>query len=204
LVEPPPVFEIIVETVPPSNEETVSEEPVYVEEVTPVEPAPVEEVAQIEPKPTPEPVEEVVATAPEPEPAVEEVKPEDTVQQEETTSADIESADNQSEGYPIIVKVSHYNPSLGGPNCARFVNGECLSKMSNGERWQDYWGQYNTIACPFELPFGTVIRLDGNDFTCRDRGGAIVVTYEGYYWIDILAERVPYSYGELREAYIVP
>jgi hypothetical protein len=204
LVEPPPVFEIIVETVPPSNEETVSEEPAHVEEVTPVESPPVEEVVQVEPEPTPEPVEEVAATAPEPEPAVEEVKPEDTVQQEETASADIESADNQPEGYPIIVKISHYNPSLGGPNCASFVNGECLSKMSDGERWQDYWGQYNTIACPFELPFGTVIRLDGNDFTCRDRGGAIVITGEGYYWIDILAERVPYFYGELKEAYIVP
>jgi len=92
---------------------------------------------------------------------------------------------------------------LGGPNCANFQNGECISKMSNGERWQDYWGENNTIACPFELPFGTVIELDDNDYTCRDRGGKIVITWEGYYWIDILAERVPYKYGELREAYII-
>lgn len=189
-----PTFEIIVEIIPPSNEEIVSEETTTVEEVVQI---------QEQPEPTPEPVEEVVATVPEPEPVVEEVKPEDTTKQEEIASVDIESTDSEVEGYPIIVKVSHYNPSLGGPNCASFVNGECMSKMSSGERWQNYWGAYDTIACPFELPFGTVISLDGNEFTCRDRGGAIVVTPEGYYWIDILAERVPYSYGELREAYIV-
>lgn len=104
----------------------------------------------------------------------------------------------------ITVKVSHYNPGLGGPNCARFVNGECLSKMSNGERWQDYIGENNTIACPFELEFGSRIVLDRVTYTCRDRGGAIIITPEGYYWIDILAERVPYKYGEERTAYLLP
>jgi hypothetical protein len=196
---------------------TVTIESAPVEEVIAIEPEPVQEIVSIEHAPTqevvveeykstdesiveePQPTEEIVAVEPEPtkEVAVE-------VTSEETISGDIESTDSNQEGTLIYVLVSHYNPGLGGVNCARFANGECLSKMSNGERWQDYWGEYNTIACPFELPFGTVIRLDGNDFTCRDRGGAIVITYEGYYWIDILAERVPYSYGELREAYIIP
>lgn len=194
------------------SEETVSEETAPVEEIAQVEQPveevvqeeiePVEETTQAEPELAPEPVEEIVTTEPVPELAVEVTKSEDTTE-EEITSADMESTDSGESGYPIIVKVSHYNPSLGGPNCASFVNGECISKMSNGERWQDYWGEYNTIACPFELNFGTVISLDGNEFTCRDRGGAIVVTYEGYYWIDILAESVPYAYGELREAYII-
>jgi hypothetical protein len=112
--------------------------------------------------------------------------------------------DTQIEGIPVIVKISHYNPNLGGVNCAAWYDGGCMSKMSDGEHWQDYWGEYNTIACPFELAFGTVILLDGNEFTCRDRGGAIVITYEGYYWIDILAETVPYKYGELRDAYLIP
>lgn len=75
--------------------------------------------------------------------------------------------------------------------------------MSNGERWQDYWGTNDTIACPGELPFGTRILLDGNTYTCRDRGGAIVVTEAGEYWIDILSERVPYTYGEVRVAVIL-
>ena len=110
--------------------------------------------------------------------------------------------DTTPHGTLIVVKISHYNPSLGGPNCARFVNGECLSKMSNGERWQDYMGNNDTIACPVELPFGTKINFGGDVFTCRDRGGGIVITSEGYYWIEILAESVPYKYGELREAWI--
>lgn len=103
---------------------------------------------------------------------------------------------------PIVVKISHYNPGLGGPNCARFVNGECVSKMSNGEHWEDYIEDERTIACPMEVPFGSNIYLDYVEYTCRDRGGAIVITPEGYYWIDILAERVPYYYGELRDAYL--
>jgi hypothetical protein len=184
----------------------VAIEPEPIQEVASIEPAPIQEIVVEESKPTeeviveePQPTEEIVAVVPEPtkEVAVE-------ITKEETISGDIESTDSNQEGTSIYVLVSHYNPSLGGVNCASFVNGECISKMSNGEHWQDYWGEYNTIACPFELPFGTVIRLDENNFTCRDRGGAIVITYEGYYWIDILAERVPYSYGELREAYIVP
>lgn len=75
--------------------------------------------------------------------------------------------------------------------------------MANGESWKIYWGKENTIACPKELPFGTNIMLDGIVYTCRDRGGAIVITNNGEYWIDILAERVPYVYGEVRTAYIL-
>jgi hypothetical protein len=194
---------VTIESAP--TEEVVAIEPEPVQEIESIEPAPAQEIV-VENSPTEEikveesqPTEEIAAVEPEPtkEVAIE-------ISKEETISGDIESTDSNQEGTLIYVLVSHYNPGLGGVNCARFSNGECLSKMSNGERWQDYWGEYNTIACPFELPFGTVIRLDGNDFTCRDRGGAIVITYEGYYWIDILAERVPYSYGELREAYIIP
>lgn len=102
-----------------------------------------------------------------------------------------------------MVKISHYDPSLGGTNCAWFHNGDCLSNMANGESWKLYYGNNNTIACPIELPFGTRIMLDENIYTCRDRGGAIIVTQEGHYWIDILAEKVPYYYGEVRTAYIL-
>lgn len=121
----------------------------------------------------------------------------------EPTKKPNKESNKEEKGTSIIVKISHYNPNLGGTNCARFIGGECLSKLSNGERWQDYWNENNTIACPFELPFGTKIMLDGNEYICRDRGGGIYITPEGYYWIDILAETVSYSYGELREAYII-
>ena len=94
-----------------------------------------------------------------------------------------------------------YNPSLLGVNCAVVSGGECISKMSNGERWQD-WIDRNVIACPLELTFGTQIELDGVIYTCKDRGGAIV--YDGYaYWIDILATSIPYKYGDVREALLL-
>jgi len=103
----------------------------------------------------------------------------------------------------ILVKISHYDPSLGGTNCAWFADGVCLSNMANGENWTLYYGNNDTIACPQELEFGTQILLDGNVYTCRDRGGAIVVTESGEYWIDILAPSVPYWYGEIKQAYIL-
>lgn len=103
----------------------------------------------------------------------------------------------------ILVKISHYDPSLGGTNCALFYNGDCISNMANGETWKDYYGKNNTIACPAELAFGTRILLDGNIYTCRDRGGAIVVTVNGEHWIDILANNVPYLYGEVKTAHII-
>ena len=100
------------------------------------------------------------------------------------------------------MKISHYSPSLGGVNCATWQDGGCVSKMSNGERWQDYYEEGRTVACPMSVPFGSKVYLDNTEYTCRDRGGAIVITYEGYYWIDILEKHASYKYGELREAWL--
>jgi len=75
--------------------------------------------------------------------------------------------------------------------------------MANGEPWEKYWGLNNTIACPKELDFGTQIELDDNIYTCRDRGGMIVITDNNEYWIDILSPTVPYPYGMVKEAYIL-
>lgn len=92
---------------------------------------------------------------------------------------------------------------MGGVNCAAYYNGDCQSYLANEEDWRRYYNSYDTIACPPELPFGTKILLDNNEFTCRDRGGAITITPEGYYWIDILSPSVPYYYGEVKEAIII-
>lgn len=75
--------------------------------------------------------------------------------------------------------------------------------MANGEPWYKYYGQNNTIACPSQFPFGTRILLDGVEYTCRDRGGAIVTNAKGEHWLDILGPSVPYYYGEVRTAYIL-
>jgi len=141
-------------------------------------------------------------TVTETEPIVEESTDENTnISVDESINEDT-AIHIPSGAIPITVKVSHYNPALGGPNCARFVNGECVSKLSGGGRWQDYIEEEQTIACPMQVPFGSIVYLDNIAYTCRDRGGAIIITWEGYYWIDILADRVPYKYGELREAHL--
>ena len=66
------------------------------------------------------------------------------------------------------VRYSHYWPPWGGPNCARFVNGKCLSRTASGAPWEE-WVEKG-CACPKELPFGTVFRIDGREWTCVDRG----------------------------------
>jgi len=98
------------------------------------------------------------------------------------------------EGEPILLKISHYNPALGGVNCLTFVDGECISKMASGEEWQEWIDK--AIACPRELPFGTKIVVGKEEWICKDRGGAIVVD-NGAYWIDQLTETPRYPFGEL-------
>ena len=79
----------------------------------------------------------------------------------------------------VSVKMSWYNPALGGPNCLTFVNGECISRMASGERWQDWLGR--AAACPPSWPFWTQIRLPGGEeFFCLDRGGAILHGADGF------------------------
>ncbi|KKL00950.1 hypothetical protein LCGC14_2627750, partial [marine sediment metagenome] len=94
----------------------------------------------------------------------------------------------------IVLKVSHYNPDLGGVNCANFQDGECVSKMANGERWQDNIGL--AIACPKELEFGTKIKIDDRVWECKDVGGKITKDGE-IYWIDMLTPYPLYNYGEI-------
>ena len=103
-----------------------------------------------------------------------------------------------SGGEKILVKVSHYNPNLGGLNCLTFINGNCISNMANGENWRS-WLNKGAIACPVELGFETRIVINGKDYYCKDRGGSIV--YNGReFWIDILEENPSYSFGAVVEA----
>lgn len=123
------------------------------------------------------------------------------MQAENVSGDDSDTESGDLEGIPILVKISHYNPSLGGINCYYFYNGVCYSNMANGESWVN-WINKGVIACPSELAFESKILLDGIIYTCKDRGGAIV--YDGSaYWIDILAESVPYSYGEVKSAILL-
>lgn len=71
--------------------------------------------------------------------------------------------------------------------------------MANGQRWQDWVGK--AIACPPEFPFETIVMIDGKEWICKDRGGAIV--YDGNaFWIDQLLENPQYAFGEMVEAIV--
>ena len=100
-----------------------------------------------------------------------------------------------------MVKVSYYNPALGGTNCSNFVEGVCISNMASGYPWQDYM-EY-AIACPSELPFGTKIIVENQrEWICMDRGGAIVVE-DGVYWIDQLTANPEYIFGSVVQAKMI-
>ena len=94
----------------------------------------------------------------------------------------------------ITLKTSHYWPELGGVNCGNFVDGVCISKMANGEKWQDWVGV--AIGCPKELKFGTRIEIGLREWICMDRGSKIVKNGD-VYWVDMLTPYALFDYGEL-------
>ncbi len=94
----------------------------------------------------------------------------------------------------VLVRLSHYWPPLGGTNCSRWRAGQCVSRMASGAAWQDWIGR--AAACPGAWPFGTLIVLPGGEqFTCMDRGGAIVFGMDGIPWVDLLVEVPPVPFG---------
>ena len=97
-------------------------------------------------------------------------------------------------GELVTIRYSRYDPALGGVNCARFVNGVCISNMASGEPWAP-WMEL-ACACPPEWAFGTVVVLDGQRWECQDRGGKIKFV-DGVPWVDFLTRTPQYSYGEL-------
>jgi hypothetical protein len=108
-----------------------------------------------------------------------------------------------SQGTPVKVSMSWYNPALLGVNCAVVKNGECVSRMANGERWQD-WINKGVCACPKKYPFGTVFKFPslGMSCVCKDRGGKIVVE-DGVVWIDILTTRPVIPFGTIIDARVI-
>jgi hypothetical protein len=104
-------------------------------------------------------------------------------------------------GETVQIHYSHYYPPLGGTNCGQFVNGKCISKMASGKPWGDYIGE--AVACPKEWPFGTLVLLDGQIWTCLDRGSAVRYV-DGMPWLDFLTERGAYPYGTIVPVQVIP
>ena len=72
----------------------------------------------------------------------------------------------------VTIKISRYDPQLGGPNCFRWgwdpVKGyySCLSGLSNGERWEVNYEI--SIACDERWPYYTIVEIDGQLLYCKD------------------------------------
>jgi len=100
-----------------------------------------------------------------------------------------------------IIRISYYNPALGGTNCGSWVNGTCVSNMAVGLPWKPWVGK--AVACPQDWPFYTrVIIPDGTEWVCLDHGGAIKYV-NGTTWIDFLNYYPPYPFGSLVKAKII-
>lgn len=111
----------------------------------------------------------------------------------------VEPTNNESTT-PISLKVSHYWPPLGGVNCLTFIDGECVSPMANGQPWKDHVEE--AIACPKELPFGTKIKVLGEVWECKDRGG-MIKKVGNTYWIDMLTPNPRIGYGTVVQGEIL-
>lgn len=71
----------------------------------------------------------------------------------------------------LPLRVSHYNPKLGGTNCDHDCN-----TMASGDNTWSWTGGKNGVyaaACPPAWPFGTRFSYGGATYECRDRGGWI-------------------------------
>jgi hypothetical protein len=93
----------------------------------------------------------------------------------------------------VTIKISRYDPRLGGTNCFHWGNGTCLSSMANGERWEENYEK--AVACAMEWAFGTIVEIEGKLWECKDRGGAIIQTRPGVYWVDQLSTTGHYDHG---------
>ena len=104
---------------------------------------------------------------------------------------------------PIKIRASRYDPSLGGVNCSNFVNGQCLSHMASGLRWQDYMNY--AVACPPEWAFHTKLIVNGKTYECLDRGSKIKIS-DNIGWVDFLSKGSPfdgYYYGKIVDATLI-
>ena len=110
------------------------------------------------------------------------------------TETAIVSAIAETKGETIQARYSWYWPPLGGPNCATYVDGQCISKMASGRPWADFVGE--AIACPPEWTFGTSIIFEGRMWYCMDRGGKIKFV-DGIPWVDFLTPSPNHTYGEI-------
>lgn len=109
------------------------------------------------------------------------------------------SSGKTSDTNDINVKISNYWPPLGGVNCAKYTNGECVSTMANGETWQSCKDK-NCLACPTDFNFGATFVISETEWVCTDRGSKITKVNDNTYWVDLLVETPIVPYGTVISA----
>ena len=88
------------------------------------------------------------------------------------------------------LKISWYDPQLGGINCM-----DPCDQMATGAKvTEERYGR--TAACIREWTGRTVVIAGLGEFECLDRGGAII-EHEGYIWIDLLLHEPLVPFGTL-------
>lgn len=94
----------------------------------------------------------------------------------------------ENEGQDVELLITYY----GGNDPAQ-TSPECI--MANGE--EPYYG---AIACPKDIPMGSLIKFNGKTFVCSDRGNPNYICWldDGTMRVDVC---IPINDGESMEAY---
>ena len=100
----------------------------------------------------------------------------------------VQSTPTASPGEPFYA--SFFYPPYGGTNCDNNYDPPECRYLATGETWQGWVGR--ALACPFEFPLGTVFRINGDDWVCKDRGG-MVNMIGGIPVLEFLAPEMPYG-----------
>ena len=87
---------------------------------------------------------------------------------------------------------SFYWPAWGGENCNNLVEPVDCEHLANGDLWYSWVGR--GLACPFEIPLGSVLLINGDRWTCVDRGTRVLTRGDRLYTIEFLNEGLPYGF----------
>jgi hypothetical protein len=104
----------------------------------------------------------------------------------------------------VSIKVSYYDPTLGGTNCYSWREGYCWSGTRSGEMWEKWLNRQEIggAACPLEK-LGQRFWFVGREWVCVDTGGKIV--QEGNtFWVDLLVSKPPVAFGTVHKAWMAP
>lgn len=99
-------------------------------------------------------------------------------------------------GILLLISFSNYWPAWGG------VNGSPDGHVASGDEWQEW--KYKGAACPKDWPFGTKIILDGQTWTCVDRGAFVGYNSKtGAPIVDFLTDKPKYAFRQHVEARVI-